>query len=377
MDYDLEELGVGLGERVARGPSRSRALRGKQPGSAQITNIPQVDIAGYSQRARDLQDQASTLMNQQPDVSQHQQYAQQRSEQGGNALVMALAAQRAGKGFEGVGGHYLKQAMAAQEPINVGKAGMVTPQGQFIEDPTFGREQRVTQLLQQAQKYDQMAANAINAQERAAAQIEAQRTRAETQALMFGARLDTAAARLDLARQGRQQTDDMQRMRLEDSMSNQFNQVTKDIAEELSSTKKVAQLAPSMLGRRPNAMEQQSMIVLLNKFLDPGSVVREGEFDRVARAQGLVDRANNLIARMARGELMSDKLIAEIVQMSQFYENAAKTKLNALGDEYATLATQRGLDPRSVVRNVDYKPRDQRAPRQPATSGGFSIRRLD
>lgn len=374
-DYDFDALGIGIGDSIARGPVRSRRLRNQQPGSDQITNVPQADVAGYAQRARDFQEQASALQSQAPDVAGYQQMARQRSEEGANALTLAIAAQRAGPQFEQLGGSYLKRAMEARNPMSAGKAGMITPEGEFVADPTFGREQRISQLMQQAQKYDALAVQAQTAQEKAALQQQAAQDRAQAkqqqmalQASIFGMRQDARQENMALRRERNEQTDSMQRMRIEDSMANSFTQATKDLEQELVATRKVSQLAPSMLGRRPNAIEQQSMIVLLNRFLDPDSVVREGEFNRVAQAQGLIQQAQNLSNRIGHGELMSDKLVAQIVQMSNFYEQAARAKMQRIGDQYSTLAQQRGLRPDAIVRTPEYRP---------GQSPGFSMRRLD
>lgn len=341
---------------------RKNALRGiiAPPLTPQQSLAPQAPTPqSFNPQIQQLQDQAANyqqqgidLMAQKPDVSAFQRYAKQRAGQGADDAVMAMAAQRAG--MKDVGQSLFKRSLEAQNPIAAGKAGMVTPEGDFMEDPTAHKEQRINLLLQTATKYEQMAARSVDAQQRAqaaqqAAQLrqDAQRERMDLQRTIaqaqLGARQDANAARQDQAN-----------WRFEDSMGKQFDSLSKNYNEELNATQKVAQLAPGMLGRRPTAIEQQSMIVLLNKFLDPNSVVREGEFDRVARAQGLVDRASNLINRLGHGELMSDHLINQIVQMSKFYEGAARKRIQALGDEYVQKAERRGIDPTSVITSPYY-----------------------
>jgi hypothetical protein len=143
-----------------------------------------------------------------------------------------------------------------------------------------------------------------------------------------------------------------QEWRTEDSMSKQFDAQTKDYTQELDATRKLGMLAP---GRRPTAVEQGGMIMLLNKFLDPGSVVREGEYDRIAKQLGLLDRASNILASVTRGEPLSDKLVADIRAMAGLYEKAASGKIQAVGDEYSAKAARRGLDPTNVIVNPYYQ----------------------
>jgi hypothetical protein len=142
--------------------------------------------------------------------------------------------------------------------------------------------------------------------------------------------------------------------RLEDNLSRQFDAQAKDATEEVTQTRKLKQFAPTMLGRRPNAIEQQSMMVLLNKFLDPNSVVREGEFNRVATAQGMYERAGNLYDRITKGEPMSDRLIKDMTDVADMYEKAASGKIATLGNLYVDKAKRRGLVPENVVVNPYY-----------------------
>jgi hypothetical protein len=179
-----------------------------------------------------------------------------------------------------------------------------------------------------------------------------------TRAAQAEARADRNATRAAAAAQnadGKATREQQANWRFEDALSKQFDTQARATVEELTATQKVKQLAPTILGRRPNAIEQQTLAVLLNKFLDPESVVREGEFDRVARAQGLYDKATNLQNRILSGEPMSDKLIAEIVGMSDFYEKAARGKMQSIGDLYTEKAKKRGLDPDAVVVSPYYK----------------------
>ncbi|MGH9575927.1 MAG: hypothetical protein ACRD3R_00715, partial [Terriglobales bacterium] len=112
------------------------------------------------------------------------------------------------------------------------------------------------------------------------------------------------------------------------------------------------------------------MIVLLNKFVDPDSVVMVSEFKRVAQAQGLIDKADNLLKMIARGETMSDRLISQIVTMSKFYEEAAQAQIQTLGDSYVRKAESRNLDPTAVVTTPYYKWKNTTVKRpQPGSAG--------
>ncbi|NBW52162.1 MAG: hypothetical protein EBR49_19130, partial [Betaproteobacteria bacterium] len=155
-------------ERKLRGPQSAgnTLTTNVQPGQAIGTNDP---VSQYSLRAADLYRQGSDLANAAPDVEGFKQMARKRSEEGSGALLTALAAQFAGPGYENIAHQSIKRADASRDPIKVGNAGYVTPEGEFVSDPYYQREKRAEFLLQQAKGYEQMAQNARTQQERAEA----------------------------------------------------------------------------------------------------------------------------------------------------------------------------------------------------------------
>lgn len=167
-EYDTlpnEDEGIVL--KKARAKSKGGMLTDTvRPGDA--VSLPQA-LSSYRQRAADLYQQGSDLYNSDPDISQLQEYAKTRGQEGQGAMLNALAAQFAGEGFQPVQTQYLKRAAAAQEPMKVG-GGILTDQGQFIKDPFAAQDKRAEFLLQQAKAYEQMALTAQTAQERQAAE---------------------------------------------------------------------------------------------------------------------------------------------------------------------------------------------------------------
>lgn len=126
-------------------------------------------MRAYRQRATELYDEGSKLMDAEPDMSALQAFAKQQGQVGDAAMLNALAAQYAGEPFQPIQAQYLKRAGAAREPMKL-SGGMLTADGQFLKDPTASRDKRAEFLLQQAKAYEQMALTAETAQERAAAQ---------------------------------------------------------------------------------------------------------------------------------------------------------------------------------------------------------------
>lgn len=126
-----------------------------QPGDAVLPSA----ISRYRQRATNLYNQGGQLYNSDPDLTQLQDFAKQRGEQGDRATLTALAAQFAGEGFAPVQEQLLKKAAAARDPMKLG-GGMLTSDGNFIKDPFADRDKRAEFLLQQAKAYETLAQSA-------------------------------------------------------------------------------------------------------------------------------------------------------------------------------------------------------------------------
>jgi len=80
------------------------------------------------------------MMSNRPDMSAMNEYAQQRGRQGSSAMLNSLLANSAGENFAPQQAAYLKQAMAARDPLEV-SGGMLTNKG-FVEDPYAARGER-------------------------------------------------------------------------------------------------------------------------------------------------------------------------------------------------------------------------------------------
>lgn len=271
--------------------------------------------------------------NEEPDVTGLQDFAKRRSVEGGSALINALAAGYAGERFAPVQSMYLKKASAAQEPLKVG-TGYVTPEGEYVKDPSAARDRRAETFLRLGQQYASLA-------DRQDARDQNEALRRDLASMTGGAQGGANDARM---------------WRSEDKLRNDFDKATGDLQTELGATRKITEIiSATPPGGRPDAITQQSLVILLNKFLDPGSVVREGEFDRVIKAQGLEGRARNLVNNILKGEPLNDVAIQQINGLAQLYQQAAESKLRSTAMQYSELARQRGLDPSAVIINPAYR----------------------
>lgn len=351
MEPDDSEEGILLKRARAQIKSPGGTLSNTvQPG--QGTMLPNA-LGTMRDRAAGMYDRATQLMSQPLDYSGIQAFAKQRGQEGEQAMLNALAAQYAGEQFQPLQQQFMKTAAGSKEPIKMG-GGMITGAGQFIKDPEAAQDKEVALLLNQAKAYEQMAQTAETARER----IEAQRKHDQTMEQLRVMGLGLQQQGLDLRREiaANKTEDHSKTWRAEDTLRKDFDTLTKDLREELNATSKITQIVSATPpGKKPDAITQQSLVILLNKFLDPGSVVREGEFDRVVKAQGLEGRARNLADRILKGEPLDINTIKQINGLAQMYSQAANAKIQGIASNYIDMANRRKLDVGSVISDPRYR----------------------
>ena len=108
-------------------------------------NAPVVDRSALPSGLSYLQ-RALALTQEQPDIASLQEYARARQAQGQQLMLNALAAGIAGPQYQGLQQSYLRRAMAAQEPEQIGP-GMAYG-GKYISDPYAGRKEQANILAE-------------------------------------------------------------------------------------------------------------------------------------------------------------------------------------------------------------------------------------
>lgn len=93
------------------------------------------------------------------------------------------------------------------------------------------------------------------------------------------------------------------------------------------------------------------------KMLDPGSVVREGEFANAENSAGVPERVRGLYNRVMQGERLTPEQRAEFVATADsLYQNESQ-RISGLNERFSSIAGQHQLDPgRIVVQPAKYDP---------------------
>lgn len=108
---------------------------------------------------------------------------------------------------------------------------------------------------------------------------------------------------------------------------------------------------------RPSGAGDINLLTSFMKMIDPGSVVREGEFATAANAGGIPERIRNTYNSLLRGDRLSDVQRAEFKnQAGALLDVARRRQLQREGD-YSGIATRFGARPEDIVRDLlgDYR----------------------
>lgn len=158
----------------------------------------------------------------------------------------------------------------------------------------------------------------------------------------------------------------------EDKLRREFDAKTKPFLDELAQIGKVGSilgegLPPSGV---PTQIQQDVLVTLLLKFIEPTSVVREGEFDRIVSRQGLVQKAENIKNKLFTGAPLTVDMVKQIGDMAALFEQAANAKIRNIASQYKTLAGKRNLDITNIVLDPNYLAEPTSYPtRGPASRG--------
>ncbi len=100
----------------------------------------------------------------------------------------------------------------------------------------------------------------------------------------------------------------------------------------------------------------QALVTSLNKILDPGSVVREGEYARTAEGQSILNRLGGAVSRaLAGGGGFTDTERKEVLDMVNSLGQGSQRIFDATAGEFEKSAKQYGFDTSRTIRrtNID------------------------
>lgn len=113
------------------------------------------------------------------------------------------------------------------------------------------------------------------------------------------------------------------------------NQLTKETQQVIGSFQKIQEVA-----KEPTAAGDLSLIFSYMKMLDPGSVVREGEFASAQNAAGIPDRVRNAYNNALKGERLNPQQREDFLGQAENIANAQLKKQEAFKQNFGNIASK-------------------------------------
>ena len=104
-------------------------------------------------------------------------------------------------------------------------------------------------------------------------------------------------------------------------------------------------------GTNPTAANDLALIFGYMKILDPGSVVREGEFANAQNSAGVPDRVRAMYNSVLRGERLSEVQRQDFLKSAYGAVQSQAPRVQAVVDYYTEVANAIGVKPSAVIRN--------------------------
>lgn len=99
----------------------------------------------------------------------------------------------------------------------------------------------------------------------------------------------------------------------------------------------------------PNGMDDIALTFAFMKMLDPGSVVREGEYALVGRGAGLSQQVIAALQRVDSGESLTPEMRRRLVAAAERVYESRRQTYQAIEQQYRGYAQEDGIDPNRIV----------------------------
>jgi hypothetical protein len=100
--------------------------------------------------------------------------------------------------------------------------------------------------------------------------------------------------------------------------------------------------------KNPTAQDDQALITMFNKALDPSSVVRESEFAMTAQGASAIGRLENLVRKHVTGNKLSPEMRSDLVNTMKALQNGNNIYLQNHMSKYRNAIVSQGLDSNAI-----------------------------
>lgn len=117
-------------------------------------------------------------------------------------------------------------------------------------------------------------------------------------------------------------------------------------------------------------VKDEAILVMYQKVLDPGSVVREGEFARTAKGDSLIGRVDLIMEQATNGGHLTDKLRQEVVDNMKAIQRGNRAALQGMLRPYEHEIQTYGLDRSMIISGESVAPtKDSASTEKPSSAG--------
>ncbi|MCP5015789.1 MAG: hypothetical protein GY938_11050, partial [Ketobacter sp.] len=134
----------------------------------------------------------------------------------------------------------------------------------------------------------------------------------------------------------------------EDKLRKDFQAVTKDFRKVRDAQSRVVSSSEN-----PSPAGDMALIFNYMKILDPGSVVRESEFQLAGNAGSLPERAQRAYDRIVKGNGLSPAMRKDFVDRSSRLFNAQNAQYQQTKGQFRDLATRYRMNPDNITLDFD------------------------
>lgn len=162
--------------------------------------------------------------------------------------------------------------------------------------------------------------------------------------------MEKLRAEIDAAKNSGPFKDNKQRFDATTSLRKEFTGLNKTFRDVEAAFGRV-QTAVQNAKENPGGQGVSDVALIFNymKMLDPGSVVREGEFATAEQTAGIPARIRNLYNKMVDGGRLNDAQRNEFLNMAAGLYNREKQTYDSISQQFRGLAQQNQLDPNQVL----------------------------
>lgn len=134
-------------------------------------------------------------------------------------------------------------------------------------------------------------------------------------------------------------------------MAKDERQMRQELSTQLKGQREVVQAFEKVrsAAQNPSPMSDIALIYSYMKMLDPGSVVREGEFATAQNAAGIPDQLRNRLNQWLKGGRLNPQQRQQIVAEARKVHDVAASQIANKEMEYGELAEQYGYDARRAT----------------------------